>query len=264
MGTRADGGEHLVRISGGEDEAQVRRRLLDQFEQRVEALRRDHVGLVDDVDLVARLGRGEHRALAQVTGVVDAAVTCRIEFDHVDGAAALSGEVDAALAYATGIGRRALLAVEGAGHDARRGGLAAATGTGEEVCVVHAVVREGSAQRAGHVVLPDDLVQNGGSVGAVQGHGHVRHPNGDRRHAGTPRAPASARLPLLPSGPGGVRRDDTARGVDRNCTCPTHDESLTVVSVASSTEDSPSGLWRSLGKRVGVTPSGVRIPYPPR
>lgn len=29
-------------------------------------------------------------------------------------------------------------------------------------------------------------------------------------------------------------------------------------------EDSPSGLWRTLGKRVGLTPSGVRIPYPPR
>src|SRR4051794_21375778 len=29
------------------------------------------------------------------------------------------------------------------------------------------------------------------------------------------------------------------------------------------TEDSPSGLWRSLGKRVGCKPSGVRIPYPP-
>src|SRR5690606_11668437 len=28
-------------------------------------------------------------------------------------------------------------------------------------------------------------------------------------------------------------------------------------------EDSPSGLWRTLGKRVGFTPSGVRIPHPP-
>ena len=33
--------------------------------------------------------------------------------------------------------------------------------------------------------------------------------------------------------------------------------------VTSSTEDSPSGLWRSLGKRVGGNPSGVQIPYPP-
>lgn len=30
-----------------------------------------------------------------------------------------------------------------------------------------------------------------------------------------------------------------------------------------STEDSPSGLWRSPGTRVGLTPSGVQIPYPP-
>src|ERR1700754_2252625 len=29
------------------------------------------------------------------------------------------------------------------------------------------------------------------------------------------------------------------------------------------TEDSPSGLWRTLGKRVGFTPSRVRIPHPP-
>ena len=29
-------------------------------------------------------------------------------------------------------------------------------------------------------------------------------------------------------------------------------------------EDSPRGLWRSLGKRVGFTPSRVRIPHPPQ
>ena len=29
-------------------------------------------------------------------------------------------------------------------------------------------------------------------------------------------------------------------------------------------ENSPSGLWRTLGKRVGCKPSGVRIPYSPR
>src|SRR2546421_1372570 len=34
-------------------------------------------------------------------------------------------------------------------------------------------------------------------------------------------------------------------------------------SVSSSTEDSPRGLGRTLGKRVGLTPSRVRISYPP-
>src|SRR3954462_7726900 len=33
--------------------------------------------------------------------------------------------------------------------------------------------------------------------------------------------------------------------------------------VSSSAEDSPSGLWRSPGTRVGRNPSGVQIPYPP-
>ena len=34
--------------------------------------------------------------------------------------------------------------------------------------------------------------------------------------------------------------------------------------VMCSAEDSPSGLWRSPGTRVGVySPSGVQIPYPP-
>ena len=33
--------------------------------------------------------------------------------------------------------------------------------------------------------------------------------------------------------------------------------------VAFRAEDSPRGLWRSLGKRVGFTPSRVRIPHPP-
>src|SRR5699024_9659830 len=35
------------------------------------------------------------------------------------------------------------------------------------------------------------------------------------------------------------------------------------VPVPSYPEDSHSGRVRSLGKRVGLTPSGVRIPYPP-
>ena len=33
--------------------------------------------------------------------------------------------------------------------------------------------------------------------------------------------------------------------------------------VSSSAEDSPSGLGRTIGNRVGRDPSGVQIPYPP-
>ena len=37
-----------------------------------------------------------------------------------------------------------------------------------------------------------------------------------------------------------------------------------VASVWVHEEDSPSGLWRTPGTRVGLTPSGVQIPHPPQ
>ena len=83
--------QHLVRLGGGEDEDQEVRRLLDQLEQGVEALRGDHVRLVDDVDLVAVADRREERPLAQVTGVVDAAVAGRVDLDDVDASPAPLG-----------------------------------------------------------------------------------------------------------------------------------------------------------------------------
>ena len=43
VGARADGADHLVWFGGGEDEHHMLRRLLHDFQQRVETLRRDHV-----------------------------------------------------------------------------------------------------------------------------------------------------------------------------------------------------------------------------
>ena len=88
-----------------------------------------------------------------------------------------------------------------------------------------------------------------------------------------PRAPGRARRPLLPSGPGGVERDAATRGVGTSVgepraplqrgglrparrpgqrTPPRFGEA-SGRPVRSCAEDSPSGLWRSLGKRVGLT-----------
>src|SRR5665647_1391372 len=96
----------------------------------------------------------------------------------------------------------------------------------------------------------------------------------------TPRAPSRAWLPLLRFRPGGVGLGGATRGaafIVRDApgvnpvvvgTAPRDSGRLAEVrnefSRCRTLEDSPSGLWRTLGKRVGCKPSGVRIPHSPQ
>ena len=95
VGARADRADDALGFRRREDELDVLGRLLDELEQRVEALVRDHVGLVDDEDLVAVAHRREGGALAQVAGVVDAAVRGRVNLDDVERAGAAGGQLAA-------------------------------------------------------------------------------------------------------------------------------------------------------------------------
>ena len=245
---RPDRRDDLVRLGGREDELQVRRRLLDELEQGVEALLGHHVRLVDDVDLVAAGDRRVEGTLPQVAGVVHAAVAGRVDLDHVDAARPGRGERDARVADAARVGRRAVHAVQRPGQDARAGRLAAAARAAEQVGVVDPAAAQRLAERLGDVLLAADFGEGGGAVLAVQGQGlpggralgvpvasesaamtsssqakPVGTPRIRRGSRGTspgekertPRAPVRARVPLLPSGPGGVGEVNAARGVGR-------------------------------------------------
>src|SRR5699024_12604627 len=112
------------------------------------ALRRHHVRLVEDEDLVAIARGGEHRPLTQIARVVDTVVAGRVDLDHVEGPAAVARQLDAALAGAArGVGGT-LGAVQAAREDARRRRLSAAARPGEKVRVPDAV-----GERRGHVRL---------------------------------------------------------------------------------------------------------------
>src|SRR5262249_21668752 len=126
MGPRLDRPEYLLRLSRREHELDVVRRFLDELEQRVEAGRRDHVPLVDDVQLEATGNGREECPFPQVAGVVDAAVAGRVDLDDVDRAGAVGGERAARFALAARVGRGALHAVQRPGQDARATRLAAA------------------------------------------------------------------------------------------------------------------------------------------
>ncbi len=174
MGPRPDGPDDLLGLRGREDELQVLGRLLDDLQQRVEAGRRDHVGLVDDVDLVPAARGTEEGLLAQLTGVVHTTVRGRVDLDDVDRSRAVPGQVAAGLALPARRRGGTLLTVQAAGEDARAGRLAASTRTAEQVRVIDPVVPQRLLQRVGDMLLPDDLGKGLRAIAAVQR---------ERRHA---------------------------------------------------------------------------------
>jgi hypothetical protein len=58
-------------------------RLFNDLEQRIEALRCDHVRLIQDENLETVTSRGKNRTLAKITGVIDTVVAGRVDFDYV-------------------------------------------------------------------------------------------------------------------------------------------------------------------------------------
>jgi hypothetical protein len=165
----ADGADDLVRLCGGEDELDMFRRLLHDLQQSVEAGRRDHVGLVDDENLVAVPDRGEGGALTEIAGIVHATVAGGVDLDDVQGARAAAGKFDAAGALAARRVSGAFGAVQAACQDARGGGLAAAARPGEEVGVVHAVLPECRHQGLCDVFLPDNVRERVRAIPSIQG-----------------------------------------------------------------------------------------------
>ncbi len=174
LAARQDGGRDLVRLGRGQHEDGVGRRLLEGLEQRVERFGGEHVHLVDDVHLHATFHRGEVHLVAQVADVVDAPVGGGVHLDDVHGAASADGLAVWARAVRMG-GGFALpgVAVESHGQDLGGGSLARAARAGEEIGVAHPVLVDGVDERAGDVLLPDDVLEAGRAVLAVEGDRHA-------------------------------------------------------------------------------------------
>ncbi len=150
---RQDRDWHALRIGGRQHEQHMPGRLLERLEHRVEGVVRQHVDFVDHVHLEAARARRIDRVLEQLGHLVDAPVRGRVELHVVDEATFV--DLGAGPAGAAGRGADAGLAVHGLGDDARQRRLADAAGTGEQVCVVQAIVVERMRQCAYDVVLPD-------------------------------------------------------------------------------------------------------------
>ncbi|MPL90960.1 hypothetical protein SDC9_37019 [bioreactor metagenome] len=184
------GDRHLADLGRGEDELHMRRGFLERLQKRVEGRGRQHVHLVDDVDLVARRGGPVMHALDDLADVADAGARGGVHLHHVDMAAL--GDGAAMLAHAAGFGRRAAAAVgtdavQPLGDDPRGGRLADPAHAGHDEGMGDAVRGEGVLQRAHHRLLTDQIGEGGGAIFAgkdlIAGRGRVGHECSSRRRA---------------------------------------------------------------------------------
>jgi hypothetical protein len=89
--------------------------------------------------------RSVHRPLAQVAGIIDSPVACRIDLDHVEIGRAVPNP-ETIFTVAAGVaGGVALRAVERHGEDASGCGLPYAAWPGEKVSVTHPAAGDGTA-----------------------------------------------------------------------------------------------------------------------
>src|SRR5207249_9204083 len=148
-----------------------RRWLLENLEERVPRLAREHVRLVDDIDLGDRFGAGSvHRPLAEIARIVHAAIGRGVGLDDIEiGGAGPDAAAGIALpAWFAGIARLAPLAVQRDRENPRRRRLPDAARAGEQIAVRYASLRDRAPQSSRHVVLGDELAELLGAVLASQ------------------------------------------------------------------------------------------------
>ena len=152
---RADRIDQILRLRRGHNEDDFIRRLLQCFQQRVRGLRGEHVRFVEQNHFVAPACRRVTDHVAQLANLVDAAIGCSVDLEHVERIACR--DFAAGIAFIAGSGSRTFGAVKRLRKNSRRGGLAHAARAGKNVRVRHAPGADGVLQRAGDMLLPGHI-----------------------------------------------------------------------------------------------------------
>ena len=167
LATREDGFRNLLRIGGTENEHHMAGRFFDGFQKCIEGRRREHVNLVDDVNLPSTSGWSVAYAADDfLAHVFDARAACRVELVHIRVSALRNGL--AFRARTVGLDGGALFAHQRLGEDARRGGFASSSWTAEQVCMGDFILLDSVFQRALNMLLTHNVGKSGRTIFAVQ------------------------------------------------------------------------------------------------
>ena len=160
-----DGRGHLVQLRGRQDKQQMLRRLLDDLQQRIKGTDGQHMDLVDDINPLFDLGGRIDRVVPQGAHIVHTVIGGGVDLQHIHAGAGV--DAFAGGAAITGVSVHGMLTVDRLGKNFCTGGLARASGTGEQIGVAQAVVDKLVFQRLGHSKLTDHIVKGLGPVFSV-------------------------------------------------------------------------------------------------
>ena len=155
--TRQHSDRQLLRIGGCQQEFDVLWRLFQRFQQGVEAVGREHVHFVDQVNLVAASRRCVLDVVEQFAGVLNLGTGGSIHFDQINKTA--FGNLTTGRTFATRTRANALFAVEALGKNSGNGGFTDPTGTGKQIGMVQTLLVKGVDQRSQDVLLANHFVE---------------------------------------------------------------------------------------------------------
>ncbi len=156
----------LLRIGGGQQEFDVRWRLFQRFQQRVEAVAGEHVHFVDEIHLVAAACRRVLHVVQQFARVIHLGARGGVHLDQVHEAPLVHFLAGAALA--AGLRGDTGFAVQGFREYASDGGLAHPAGAGKQKGMMQPAVVKRVDQRLHDVLLAHELGKVSGAPFARQ------------------------------------------------------------------------------------------------
>ena len=133
---REDRDRQLLRIGSRQQEFNVRGRLFQRFQQGVEAVARQHVHFIDQIDLEASARRGVLHVIEQIAGVFHFGTRGGVDLDQIDKAPLL--DLPAVVTHATRGGGDPGFAVETFCQQTGNRGLTDAAGAGKKIGVMDA------------------------------------------------------------------------------------------------------------------------------
>ncbi len=158
---RENGNGQLLRIRGGQQKLHIGGRLFQGFQQRVEAVARQHVHFIDEVDLEAAAGRTVLHVVEQLAGIFHLGSRRRVNLQQVDKVALI--DLAAGIADTAWVAADPLLAVEALGQNTGDGGLADPAGTAQQIGVMQPSLIQGVGQGGQHMLLAYHLFKRMGA-----------------------------------------------------------------------------------------------------